>query len=147
MTAASTSPYAAGSTTTATLGWFLAAARTIEGPPISICSTHSSSEAPEATVAANGYRLTTTSSKPCTPSSSSWVRCSSRRVSASTPACTCGCRVFTRPSSTSGKPVTSSTGVTGIDAAAMVFAVDPVDTSSTPAAWRPLASSSSPVLS
>ena len=28
--------------TTATLGWFLAAARTIDGPPMSICSTHSS---------------------------------------------------------------------------------------------------------
>ena len=38
----------------ATEGWFLAAARTIEGPPMSICSTHSSSEAPEATVWVNG---------------------------------------------------------------------------------------------
>ena len=31
-----------GSTTTATLGWFFAAARTMVGPPMSICSTHSS---------------------------------------------------------------------------------------------------------
>ena len=29
------------------------------------------------------------------------------------PACTAGCRVFTRPSRHSGKPVTCSTGVTG----------------------------------
>ena len=45
---------APGSTTTATLGWFFAAARTIDGPPMSICSTHSSGAAPEATVWVNG---------------------------------------------------------------------------------------------
>ena len=38
----------------ATEGWFFAAARTIDGPPMSICSTHSSGEAPEATVCENG---------------------------------------------------------------------------------------------
>lgn len=43
-----------GEVTTATDGWFLAAARTIEGPPMSICSTHSSGAAPDATVASNG---------------------------------------------------------------------------------------------
>ena len=53
-TAASTSGYAAGSTTTATDGWFFAAARTIVGPPMSICSTHSSGAAPDATVSENG---------------------------------------------------------------------------------------------
>ncbi len=52
--AASTSAYRAGEVTIATDGWFLAAARTIEGPPMSICSTHSSGEAPEATVCWNG---------------------------------------------------------------------------------------------
>ena len=52
--AASTSPYAAGEVTMATDGWFLAAARTIDGPPMSICSTHSSGVAPEATVWRNG---------------------------------------------------------------------------------------------
>ena len=41
-TAASTSAYRAGDVTMATDGWFLAAARTIDGPPMSICSTHSS---------------------------------------------------------------------------------------------------------
>ncbi len=49
-TAARTSAYRSGLVTTATEGWFLAAARTIDGPPMSICSTHSSGEAPEATV-------------------------------------------------------------------------------------------------
>ena len=53
-TASSTSKYFAGEVTIATDGWFLAAARTIDGPPMSICSTHSSGEAPEATVSANG---------------------------------------------------------------------------------------------
>ena len=45
---------ASGLATTATDGWFLAAARTIDGPPMSICSTHSSGAAPEATVSRNG---------------------------------------------------------------------------------------------
>ena len=49
-TAASTSAYRSGEVTIATDGWFFAAARTIEGPPMSICSTHSSGEAPETTV-------------------------------------------------------------------------------------------------
>ena len=43
--------------------------------------------------------------------------------------------------------MTSSTGVTGTPAAAIRAAVDPVDTSATPAACSPRASSSSPVLS
>ncbi len=43
-----------GEVTIATDGWFFAAARTIEGPPMSICSTHSSGEAPEVTVSVNG---------------------------------------------------------------------------------------------
>ena len=46
-TAASTSAYRAGLVTMATEGWFLAAARTIDGPPMSICSTHSSGLAPD----------------------------------------------------------------------------------------------------
>ena len=53
-TAISTEGYSAGSVTMATLAWFLAAARTIEGPPMSICSTHSSCEAPDCTVSVNG---------------------------------------------------------------------------------------------
>ena len=53
-TARSTSAYRSGEVTIATEGWFLAAARTIDGPPMSICSTHSSGVAPEATVWRNG---------------------------------------------------------------------------------------------
>ena len=53
-TAVRTSAYCDGETTTATLAWFFAAARTIVGPPMSICSTHSSAVAPEATVSTNG---------------------------------------------------------------------------------------------
>jgi hypothetical protein len=37
--------YCEGEVMTATLGWFFAAARTMEGPPMSICSTHSSKSA------------------------------------------------------------------------------------------------------
>ena len=47
------------------------------------------------------------------PSSVSSAACCSRRRSASRPPCTAGWRVFTRPSSDSGKPVTSATSVTG----------------------------------
>src|SRR5699024_12796579 len=41
---------------------FLAAARTIVGPPISICSIACGAAAPDATVSTNGYRLATTRS-------------------------------------------------------------------------------------
>jgi hypothetical protein len=40
--------------TTATQEWFLAAPRTIAGPPMSICSMHSSCVAPDITVDVNG---------------------------------------------------------------------------------------------
>ena len=50
----STLLYAAGLVTMATLAWFLAAARTIVGPPMSICSMHSSWPAPDITVSVNG---------------------------------------------------------------------------------------------
>jgi hypothetical protein len=52
--AASNDGYCAGEVTTATDAWFLAELRTIAGPPMSICSTHSSGVAPEATVAVKG---------------------------------------------------------------------------------------------
>jgi hypothetical protein len=45
---------ALGDVTTATLAWFFAAARTIEGPPTSICSMHSSGDAPDITVSVKG---------------------------------------------------------------------------------------------
>jgi len=37
-----------------TLAWFFAAARTIDGPPMSICSTQSCGAAPDITVSVNG---------------------------------------------------------------------------------------------
>ena len=46
--------YWAGLVMTATLAWFFAAARTIAGPPMSICSIVSASAAPLATVSSNG---------------------------------------------------------------------------------------------
>src|SRR5690606_6752747 len=54
VSAAITSGYASGEVTTATLGKFFAAARAMAGPPMSICSTHSSTDAPDATVSLNG---------------------------------------------------------------------------------------------
>ena len=69
------------------------------------------------------------------------------RRSARMPPCTRGCRVLTRPSSISGEPVTSSTSCTGMPAAAIFLAVEPVETILTPASCRPFASSSRPVLS
>ncbi len=63
------------------------------------------------------------------------------------PACTFGCSVLTLPSRHSGKPVRSETWVTGTPAAAMVAAVLPVETISTPPAARPWASSTRPALS
>ena len=84
--AATASAYWLGAVSTATLGWFFAAARTIDGPPMSICSTHSSGPAPEATVSVKGYRFTTTSSNAATPRSASWARWSGLRVSARIPA-------------------------------------------------------------
>src|SRR2546430_4983393 len=58
-----------------------------------------------------------------------------------------GCSVFTRPSSISGAPVTSSTVVTGPPASASSAAVFPDDTSSKPRSTSPRASSTRPVLS
>src|SRR5699024_10457704 len=57
------------------------------------------------------------------------------------PECTRGCRVFTRPSRTSGKPVSCSTSMPGTPASAIFFAVEPVETISTPPACKPCASS------
>ena len=81
------------------------------------------------------------------PSPSIVATCSGSVWSASRPAWTCGCSVLTRPPRISGKPVTSSTGVTGMPRSRMRAAVEPVDTISTPASCRPRASSSRPVLS
>jgi hypothetical protein len=73
--AASTSAYRDGSMITATEPWFLAAARIIDGPPMSICSTHRSASAPDATVAWNGYRFETSSWNGSMPNSVSSALC------------------------------------------------------------------------
>ena len=114
---------------------------------MSICSIVSSWLAPAITVSTNGYRLETSRSKGAIPSSVSWARCDSSRVSASRPACTNGCSVLTRPSRHSGNPVSCSTWVTGTPASARVRAVDPVETISTPDPARARPTSTRPVLS
>jgi len=53
-TASRTAGYSEGSVITATEPWFLALARTIAGPPMSICSIASGGVAPSRTVSANG---------------------------------------------------------------------------------------------
>ncbi len=114
---------------------------------MSICSTHSAGAAPLRTAASNGYRLDTSSWNGAMPSSSSRAWWAGRLRSASSPACTAGCSVLTRPSSASGNPVRSSTRVTGTPATPIVSAVLPVLTISTPAACSERASSPSPALS
>ena len=57
-----------------------------------------------------------------------------------------GCMVLTRPSSISGKPVTSSTSVTGMPESLSNFAVPPVEMSCTPRSVSPLANDSTPLL-
>src|SRR5882724_13557909 len=58
-----------------------------------------------------------------------------------------GCRVLTRPSSISGKPVSSEMSLTEIPASRRSLAVPPVETSSTSIEARCLANSTRPVLS
>src|SRR5829696_4317715 len=67
--------------------------------------------------------------------------------SASSPAYSRGCSVFTRPPMISGKPVKSSIGRTSRPASFSAVAVPPVETSSTPSAASPRAKSTIPVLS
>src|SRR6185312_3777103 len=65
----------------------------------------------------------------------------------SRPPCTFGCRVLTRPSMISGKPVSVETSVTGTPAWRNAPAVPPVETRATPSASSPCARSARPVLS
>ena len=57
-----------------------------------------------------------------------------------------GCMVLTRPSSISGKPVTSSTRVTGMPESLSSLAVPPVEMTWTPISVRPFANDSRPLL-
>src|SRR3954470_10207997 len=81
---------------------------------------------------------------PCAVIASAWSLLS--RI-ASRPPCTFGCSVLTRPSIISGKPVSSETSFTLRPAAAIAFAVPPVETSSTSCAASAFANSIRPVLS
>src|SRR6202041_915355 len=73
--------------------------------------------------------------------------CSALSRSASNPPCTFGCKVLTRPSIISGKPVSSETSLTFNPAAAIALAVPPVETRSMPWAASARANSISPDLS
>ena len=130
----------------ATVALFLAAPRTMDGPPMSIFSMVAASSAPERTVSANGYRLTTTRSNGLMPNFSSCAAWSSLVMSARMPAWICGSRVLTRPSRHSGKPVTSETSVTLTPSSARRFAVEPVETTSVPALMNASARTSMPPL-
>src|SRR5690606_762332 len=63
------------------------------------------------------------------------------------PPCTFGCRVFTRPSMISGKPVQAPISVTGMPASCSWRQVPPVDRSSTPSSCSARAKSVMPRLS
>src|SRR6218665_1319742 len=145
---ASTDGYCAASVSTPTCCQFLAALRTIAGPPMSMFSTASASvQAAWATVASNGYRLTTSRSMVAIPCSFRAAICPGRSRQASRPAGTLGCSVLTRPSSISGHCVSSGTSVTGRPWPASSLAVPPGDNSPMPSACRACANSTMPVLS
>ena len=128
--------------------WFLAAARIIVGPPMSMFSMTSASLTPRrAAVRSNGYRFTqtrSTYSMSCSAAARTWP--GSLRT-ASRPAYSRGCSVLTRPSMISGKPVKSSTLRTPRPASRSSVAVPPVDTTSIPSSAKPRPNSTMPRLS
>ena len=134
--------------TTATLSKFLAAERSMDGPPMSMFSMQVSKSEPESTVLLNAYRFTTTMSIISMPCSAACAMCEALSRLARRPPCTRGCSVFTRPSIISGNCVTSSMGVTGMPASAITLAVPPVDMISAPnSSLRVRANSMIPLLS
>ena len=144
----STAGYCEASVSTPTSAQFLAALRTMAGPPMSMFSIASASVQPAlATVASNGYRLTTRRSMVSMPCAASAAICSGTSRRASRPPWTLGCSVFTRPSSISGNAVTCATSVTGRPCSASSLAVPPVEISLMPSACRARAKSTTPVLS
>ena len=128
LSSAITPSYCEASVSTATSFQFLAALRTMAGPPMSMFSIASSKVQPGlATVASNGYKLTTSTSIVSMLCSCNAAICSGTSRRANKPPCTRGCRVLTRPSSISGKPVICATSVTGSPASASNLAVPPVE--------------------
>src|SRR5437870_11322624 len=81
------------------------------------------------------------------PCSARVARWSGRSRRASNPPWIAGCKVLTRPASSSGAPVTVATSVTGSPASAIVRAELPVETSATPCAASPRANGTIPLLS
>src|SRR5687767_1927460 len=81
------------------------------------------------------------------PAFSIAAMCSSDSRCASRPPWIFGCRVLTRPSSISGKPVCDATSVTRTPSFSSSLAVPPVERSCTPSAPSPRANSTTPVLS
>ena len=104
---------------------------------MSMFSTASSNrQSGSATVAWNGYRLTTSSSMVGMPAFFSAAMCAESSRRASNPPCIFGCSVLTRPSSISGKPVCAETSVTAMPSLARSWAVPPVEM-----IWMPSAAS------
>src|SRR5882724_7056364 len=81
------------------------------------------------------------------PCSRAAARCSGRSRRARSPPWMAGCRVFTLPSTSSGKPVTSSTEVTAMPADLSAAAVPPVEMISHPSWASPCAKAMIPRLS
>ncbi len=134
--------------TTATSRKFFAAERSIAGPPISMFSIASSSvQSGFATVASNGYRLTTTMSNGTMPWDAIVFMWKAFFRTARIPPWIFGLSVFTRPSSISGKPVYSSISRTGTLFSRSNPAVPPEANSSTPSRDNPRANSATPDLS
>src|SRR5204862_6132143 len=120
----------------------------MDGPPMSMFSTASSNDMPgRLMVIRNGYRLTATRSMGTIPRSWSAVMWAGMSRRPSRAPCTAGCRVFTRPSSSSGRPVTSSTDVTAMPAERSAVEVPPVEMISQPSWVRPCANATMPRLS
>ena len=100
-----------------------------------------------AAVFSKAYRLTTTMSISGIPCSSTAFRCPALPRIARMPPAIKGCSVLTRPSSISGKPVSSDTSRTVSPCSRSRRAVPPVDTISTESSANRRAKSATPVLS
>ena len=126
-----------------------AEARTNVGPPISIISIKSPSltGGSWAATSSNGYRFTATRSILGYPNSSSVDISSGLSPRARMAACIAGWRVLTRPSNTSGWPVTSVTSVTSRAFSRRRRAVPPVDRICQPIAVSAVANAVTPDLS
>src|ERR1017187_9268542 len=115
---------------------------------MSMFSTISASVAPGfAAASSKRYRFTTTKPIGLIPCFAIAAMCAGLSRIASSPPCTAGCSVFTRPSSISGNPVTSEISATFKPLPAISLAVPPVEMSSMPSPASPRAKSARPVLS